>query len=175
MKKISRPLLTGLVITLALTLWALLQPGEASQTHTPQGPAEKNTLPNSAATTTSPTVQANAQNDTRSLLPMEQDPFLVFAPEQPAENFVAPSAAVPVIAPPPEVRPPEPPPLPFKYIGSMHNGDHMIYFLSDNDRVYPTEIGKKINPDYELTEAGKNRIVLTYIPLAQTQVLPLEN
>lgn len=172
MNKISRPLLITLIITVLLSIWALVQPGQNTSALAAKVAEETHEKPHQTAKP--PRHGSSSQNRDRRLLPMTENPFGVTVSPEAPEVFLDPpppvteqETVVPVT--------PEPPPLPFKYIGSITEHGLKTYFISDSNRVYPTEAGNKITPDYELSQASETELVLTYLPLARTQILRIEN
>lgn len=165
---ISRPLLITLAVTLGLTVWVLVRPEDESLAASGRAvaPAE---LPHAA-----PSSARSAPQDNRLLMPLGQSPFGTPVVPEPVREFEAVRPTVPesVVVPPPA---PEPPPLPFRYIGKINENGRQLYVIADSNRVYPIERGARITPDYELTQAGDSELVLTYLPLAQTQVLRIEH
>lgn len=71
-------------------------------------------------------------------------------------------------APPP---PPQAPPLPFVYVGSLGDEDQMIVFLAQQETNHAVKKGDVINGTYRVEEIEPGRVVLTYLPLEQRQIL----
>ncbi|MEI7970037.1 MAG: hypothetical protein WCJ69_13720 [Betaproteobacteria bacterium] len=75
-------------------------------------------------------------------------------------------------APPPP--PPEAPPLPFSYVGRLADGDSVTVFLSREGRDLAAARGEVFEGSYRIDEVTDARVVFTYLPLAQRQVLSLK-
>jgi hypothetical protein len=79
------------------------------------------------------------------------------------------------IPPPPTAKPqpPSPPPLMFKYLGKVTEGDQTQVFLALAERNYVVKVGEKIDNQYRVDEVTDHAITLTYIPLNAKQVLSI--
>jgi len=77
------------------------------------------------------------------------------------------------IPPPPAMKPqpPSPPPLSFKYLGKVTEGDETRVFLSLSERNYVVKAGENINDRYRVEEVSDHAIILTYLPLNIRQTL----
>lgn len=77
------------------------------------------------------------------------------------------------IPPPPAVKPqpPSPPPLMFKYLGKVTEGDETRVFLALAERNYVVKAGEKIDNQYRVDEVTDHAITFTYIPLNAKQML----
>lgn len=77
------------------------------------------------------------------------------------------------IPPPPAMKPqpPSPPPLSFKYLGKVTEGDETRVFLSLSERNYVVKAGDNINDRYRVEEVSDHAIILTYLPLNIRQTL----
>lgn len=77
------------------------------------------------------------------------------------------------IPPPPPARSqaPAPPPLMFKYLGKVIEGDETQVFLALAERNYVVKVGDKIDNQYRVDEVTDHAITLTYMPLNAKQVL----
>lgn len=75
--------------------------------------------------------------------------------------------------PPPNAKPPPPsaPPLPFKYIGKVTEGDETQIFLSLAERNYIVKPGENIDSQYRVDEVNDHAVILTYLPLNAKQTL----
>lgn len=74
-----------------------------------------------------------------------------------------------VAEPPPP--PPQAPPLPFTYVGMLGAEDETIVFLAQQDTNHAVKKGDVINGTYRVDEVEAGRVVLTYLPLEQRQIL----
>ena len=76
---------------------------------------------------------------------------------------------------PPRTPPvPQPPPLPFTYMGKLVEGKVTTIFLTNDDENYIARLGDTIDKDYRVEEIGEDQIVLTYLPLKRRQHLAYE-
>ena len=105
------------------------------------------------------------------------------APAAAAENafatkswFVAPPAPPPMPEPPPPPPPPPPqaPPLPFKYMGSMHeSAQRTVWYLLQGERLIVAGSGDVIDSTYRTEGAEGGQLRFTYLPLNQRQTLSI--
>jgi hypothetical protein len=70
-----------------------------------------------------------------------------------------------------KVGPPSAPPLPFKYLGRITDGDGIRVFLSMAERNYIVGLGDEIDGRYRVEGISDNSITLTYLPLHAKQML----
>ncbi|MCA3142762.1 MAG: hypothetical protein ING80_11175 [Rhodocyclaceae bacterium] len=100
-----------------------------------------------------------------------------FAPrdwEPPAPRLTAAQQATSAAAAAPP--PPQAPPLPFRYVGMLGEEDEQVtVFLERQDKGYAVKPGDLIDGEYRVEETGEGRVVFTYLPLAQRQVLVAGN
>jgi hypothetical protein len=75
--------------------------------------------------------------------------------------------AVPAGQPPP----PSAPPLPFRYLGRLVDGDRTVVFLTSEDRNYIVRAGDTLESTYAVEAIEDDRVVLTYLPLRARQSL----
>lgn len=75
--------------------------------------------------------------------------------------------------PPAKSQAPAPPPLMFKYLGKVIEGDETQVFLALAERNYVVKVGEKIDNQYRVDEVTDHAITLTYIPLNAKQVLSI--
>ncbi|HJT51320.1 MAG TPA: secretion system X translation initiation factor [Nitrosospira sp.] len=76
--------------------------------------------------------------------------------------------------PPPALekpRPPSPPPLQFKYLGKVIEGEETRVFLALADRNYIVKPGERINNQYRIDGVNDQAVTFTYLPLNAKQVL----
>ena len=69
---------------------------------------------------------------------------------------------------------PQPPPLPFSYMGKLVEGKVTTIFLTHDDENYIARLGDTINERYRVEEIGEDQMVLTYLPLKRRQHLAYE-
>ncbi|KUZ71941.1 hypothetical protein WI36_18440 [Burkholderia ubonensis] len=82
----------------------------------------------------------------------------------------------PVEAPPPTARPAPPtaPPVPFSYVGELDaKADKPQVFLSNGDQLLIVSPGDVIDGQYRVDSVSASNVVLTYLPLNQTQVVSI--
>lgn len=75
------------------------------------------------------------------------------------------------LSPATKPQPPSPPPLSFKYLGKVTEGDETRVFLSLSERNYVVKAGENINDRYRVEEVSDHAIILTYLPLNIRQTL----
>jgi len=64
------------------------------------------------------------------------------------------------------------PPLPFRYIGKMRDGDKLAVFLMNGNESMAVAAGERIG-DYRVEKVTDAEIVFTYLPMKAKQTLPL--
>jgi hypothetical protein len=64
------------------------------------------------------------------------------------------------------------PPLPFRYIGKMQDGDKLAVFLMNGNESMAVAAGDRIG-DYRVEKVTDAEIVFTYLPMKAKQSLPL--
>ncbi|KVP04979.1 hypothetical protein [Burkholderia ubonensis] len=82
----------------------------------------------------------------------------------------------PVEAPLPTARPAPPtaPPVPFTYVGELDaKADKPQVFLSNGDQLLIVSPGDVIDGQYRVDAVSASNVVLTYLPLNQTQVVSI--
>lgn len=84
---------------------------------------------------------------------------------------VAKTAPPPVVASPP----PTAPPLPYKYVGKITEGEITRVFLSKAENNYIAKAGERLEADYRVDRIKDDAIELTYLPLGVKQTLPINN
>lgn len=77
-------------------------------------------------------------------------------------------------APPRRPPVPQPPPLPFSYMGKLVEGKVTTVFLTNDDENYIARLGDTIDENYRVEEIGEDQMVLTYLPLKRRQHLAYE-
>ncbi|PCE21593.1 hypothetical protein BZL54_35395 [Burkholderia ubonensis subsp. mesacidophila] len=79
-------------------------------------------------------------------------------------------------SPPPVARPapPSAPPVPFTYVGERDaKADKPQVFLSNGDQLLIVSPGDVIDGQYRVDSVSASNVVLTYLPLNQTQVVSI--
>jgi len=64
------------------------------------------------------------------------------------------------------------PPLPFRYIGRMLDGDKLAVFLANGNDSFAAKAGERLG-DYRVDKVTETEVVFTYLPLKTKQTLPL--
>lgn len=67
---------------------------------------------------------------------------------------------------------PEAPPLPFRYIGKMLDGDKLSVFIANGGESFAVAAGDRIG-EYRVDKITEAEIRFTYLPLKTKQSLPL--
>jgi hypothetical protein len=93
----------------------------------------------------------------------------LFAPPPPPVSLAAVKAA----APPPPPPPPSAPPLPYRYLGRMVDGDALILFLARGNDALTVRVGETLEGEWRVDAAAETSIRFTYLPLNLSQQLPV--
>jgi hypothetical protein len=76
--------------------------------------------------------------------------------------------------PPPVIEPPKAPPLPFRFMGQVDEGNgQRIYFLFRGTEVISASVGESIDNTYLLERADGASLRFVYLPLRETQILSI--
>jgi len=84
-------------------------------------------------------------------------------PPPPAPAVVAP--------PPPPPPPPTAPPLPYSFVGMLEDKSRPQAFLARGEVLNIVKVGDVIDNSYRVEALSASQVVLTYLPLNQTQTL----
>lgn len=76
-------------------------------------------------------------------------------------------------APPPVVMKPTAPPLPFKYVGRLEEGDKITVFLNQGGNVQTVKAGDTLNGSYRVDAITPAGVEFTYLPLNEKQFMGL--
>lgn len=76
-------------------------------------------------------------------------------------------------APPPVVIKPTAPPLPFKYVGRLEEGDGQTVFLSQGNGVRTVKAGDTLDGSYRVDAITPAGVEFTYLPLNEKQFMGL--
>jgi hypothetical protein len=90
-----------------------------------------------------------------------------------ADLFAPPPAAAPAAPAAAERAPRAAPPLPFRYIAKIIDGDHTAVFLMNGDDHYNVQPGQVIDKTYKVERITETAVTFTYLPLGTRQVLPV--
>jgi len=91
----------------------------------------------------------------------------------PQRDWTPPPPPPPPAPPPPPLAPPQAPPLPFSFFGKIIEGKQWTVFLAQQDRIHAVVVGDMIGHEYKVESITPPMMTLTYLPLKQTQSLPI--
>lgn len=102
----------------------------------------------------------------------ETDPFAprgwqAPAPIAPASLTVAPL----IVASSEPAAPPGPPPLPFRFVGSLKDGDQQLVYLARGEEAIVARSGEVLEATYKVTGISASQIEFEHIPTGQKQAL----
>jgi hypothetical protein len=151
----------ALLATLIATWWAATvetePPAERQARKTPQARKAR------SKTTVAPmALSADALLLARA--PIEAEGADLFA----VKSFVPPPPPAPPPPPPPK---PTAPPLPFRYLGSLMEGDQSLVYVSEGARMHVLRVGEQVDRRYRVEAIDATRVTLTFLPLDQRQEL----
>jgi len=86
------------------------------------------------------------------------------APTPPAPVRIA------VVAPPPT---PVAPPLPFRYLGRLDDGERRAVFLEEGKNVYSVAVGDMIDQRYRIERITDTAVTFRHVLLGTEQTLPI--
>lgn len=109
--------------------------------------------------------------DVRNIGEASKDPFAV--PHPKVKKQAKRKRAPVVVARTPPPAPPGAPPLPFRYMGKLVDGDDVSVFLTHGSRNLVVHAGETIDSKYRVDRIGESVMTLTYLPLNQQQTLAL--
>lgn len=145
-------------LLLATLLAGMMIEEEAADEPEPRRPrSERPALPAAAAAASAPA--AVAALPTKAEAAPLPDPFRTHS------WYIAP--------PPPPPAPPVAPPLPFKYLGKVIDGDEIRVFLAHQGRHLIVRQGDKLDGKYVVEAIDGNRMRIRYLPLNEEQVLAI--
>jgi len=70
---------------------------------------------------------------------------------------------------------PQPPPLPYVYLGKLIQEDETVVFLSRQDQNYIVRSGERLEDLYRVEAIEEDRLVVKYLPLGIRQTLAFES
>jgi len=82
-----------------------------------------------------------------------------------------PPAPVVALPPPPPPPPPTAPPLPYSFVGMLEDKSRPQAFLARGEVLNIVKVGDVIDNSYRVEALSASQVVLTYLPLNQTQTL----
>ncbi len=76
-------------------------------------------------------------------------------------------------APPAPAAPPGPPPLPYKFMGMMNDGEtsQQIVYLSKGDQIVEVQGGETLDGTYKVLHVDADHIEFEHVPTGEKQVL----
>lgn len=170
---VSRPVLAGLLLTLVLTVIALLQPD--SEANSAQQAASAELVAERPASATADeagnTAERKEATSWQRQLTLPKAAVLQqgFAPPPPPAPIVAPVAPLP---PPAPVKPVAPTPA-FRYIGRLVRDNHVYVFLANADDVEVVAVGDTVDSNWRVEQVGESNVELRYLPLNETRQLAM--
>ena len=90
-----------------------------------------------------------------------------------ADLFAPPQASAPGRQAGTEAAPSSAPPLPFRYVAKIIDGDRTAVFLMNGDDHYQVQPGQVIDKTYKIERITETAVTFTYLPLGTRQVLPV--
>lgn len=89
-----------------------------------------------------------------------------------SKSWAPPPVKVTPVVSPPVV--PVAPPLPFRYVGQLEDGDGKVtIYLARGDDVHTVRVGDLLAEQYRLDAMDNGQIILTYLPMNQQQMLAI--
>lgn len=67
---------------------------------------------------------------------------------------------------------PSPPPMPYKFVGTLVQDGKLQVLLAKGDAVIPVRVGESIDGGYRVESIGEDQITLIYLPLGKKEVIP---
>jgi len=169
MKLTSRQRWAVYGIALVLTLGAVVWVERASDESTPVAVAPEKPDTAEQARTTEESRKRSALGidglPTRTHENANGDPFSPRSWEQMAAEEARRDQ------PPPRPVVPQPPPMPFTYMGKLIEGKETRVFLTRGEQHFIVRQGDTLEHRYRVEEIGENGMVLTYLPLKRKQQL----
>lgn len=130
-----------------------------ARTAAPGKPLQAGKLDKRSGAVSQASLLAQLAPATLSSLPaLTQDPF-------------APASFQPPPPPPPPAAAPSAPPLRFKYLGKVAEGDRYAVFLDDGSGMLVVRQGDTLNNQYRVISVGERSLQLEYLPLNTAQTL----
>jgi hypothetical protein len=93
-----------------------------------------------------------------------------WVPSPPPAPPVAVAAPVRKPEPPP---PPAAPPLPFRYVGRLDDGERTVVFLRRDQKALGVTAGTRVDDAYRVESISESAVEFVYLPLGTKQVLDL--
>ncbi|WP_284196769.1 hypothetical protein [Chitinimonas prasina] len=124
-------------------------------------------------TTPSPRTQeaSTGQPGQVAMPAMAANPFAPRNWQAPPLPVVTPTPVV--VAPALPVEPAGPPPLPFKFMGRLHDGGEQVVYLSQGEQTLIARVGETLGATYKVLGMDAQRIEFEYLPTGDKQQLAL--
>ncbi|WP_373987780.1 hypothetical protein [Duganella sp. BuS-21] len=153
-----------LLTALAATLIAMFYPIDEGKSPT----AMPSALPKPVISLTSVIAKASVEEDE----PADLDPFAPRGWQAPPPAPALPAIASPVAAGPTVLAPPPgPPPLPFRFVGSLKDGSELLVYLARGDETMIARPGEVLEGTYKVNSVTTSQMELEHIPTGQKQAL----
>ncbi len=132
-------------------------------------PAVRQVVPSKSAVRDVPAVSTKSSDEERS------DPFAprhwrATEPAVPIPASVIPLPAQVTAAP---SIAPQPPALPYKFVGQMDDGGRLVLYLGRGEQVFLGRLGETIEGEYKIVAITPNQITFEYLPAGTTQILSI--
>lgn len=121
-----------------------------------------------------PPLALASSNSEDPLLGVERVSIDPFAPRQ----WIAPPPPAPVVLKPAVVQvaetptlPVGPPPLPFRFVGSMNDNDEQVVYLGRGEQALVARNGETLEGTYKVLSITTQQIEFEHLPTGETQTL----
>jgi hypothetical protein len=170
MRNRQRNLVIGLVITL-LAVWGV---SRLDQTDTSAPTSNHATEGASLASKRSGATNPRKKKDRAEQTALLAQLSAANTPREPFPEMTRnPFAAISFDPPPPKIEPPKPtaPPLRFKFLGKLMEGNKVSVFLDNAGGMLIVHPGDTVEGIYRVVSAGEHSIQFEYAPLKTLQTL----
>lgn len=158
----------ALLATLLAAQWVSGEEGEADPETLPESAEARNLRKEAPAVRNEAPVGRNATENEAGELDLERLERRKFSAR--AGDIFGQRSWVPPPRPEPPRRP-SPPPMQFRYLGKIVEGNETRVFLALGERNYIVRPGESINNQYRLDEVSDHGITFTYLPLNARQMI----
>lgn len=149
----------ALLATLAATAWLAGDETPDVDPKAPRAAERRAARPRSAAEAAARVPDSQA---------LRREPFV----GEGANLFAAHSWQPPPPPPPPAAAvAPTAPPLPFRFLGQMNDGDQTVVFLASGNRTLLVRAGDTLDGTYQVESVGPPAVAFIYRPLNERQLL----
>lgn len=165
MNKAARRRWLILLSLLVMTLGAIFYPEEGESLAYSKPVVKSMTPPQVAASSSPDSLPAD-------LPPIDADPF---APREwqpaPVPAPVAPKVLAVATAPEAPALPEGPPPLPFRFVGSMNDKDDQVVYLGRGEQALVARSGETLEGTYKVLGITAQQIEFEHLPTGEKQTL----